>query len=483
MSKVTPLTSSSKQINMDKYPLKVKLMLHQKAMIYQMIMFEQQDTKFAIMSNEVGSGKTYSVLAYIYFMNIIAHPTKNHINLIVVPFNICSQWVQSMEIIFGIGNDALLKYRTLLDYGDMMAVFTNPQSLLDYDIILTTSLYYHSIAKSFNTMKVSVKRLFFDEADTIKNLLGVELKCNLTWFISASIHSLFGGRQTVEIGKYSLNIHDLKKYDVHCDPDFIAQSIVLPDYNTTVIKCSNKYFDLLLTLINSQYHPHLHAMDYKCIVSEYYPMMSKCNSELVACIYLQNECKNKEIIIKARIEELEQSRKKYLDKGMVDSATQCRQQIDKCNDILNTAQRQINIFDTFGFGNELKEPTGMNVCKLNRIMDICNKIYPATTIIYSEYDYIYTLLKPLMNNINYKYTELDGGNITAMDKIIYQFRSGMYKILLADSSMYSCGMNLEFVDNIIIVHRMATAKEEQLIGRAQRFGRVGILNIWYVDYA
>ena len=50
-------------------------------------------------------------------------------------------------------------------------------------------------------------------------------------------------------------------------------------------------------------------------------------------------------------------------------------------------------------------------------------------------------------------------------------------VLLADSSMYGCGMNFENTTDIIFIHKINPEMEKQVIGRAQRPGRVGVLNI------
>ena len=55
-------------------------------------------------------------------------------------------------------------------------------------------------------------------------------------------------------------------------------------------------------------------------------------------------------------------------------------------------------------------------------------------------------------------------------------------ILLANSTLFGCGMNLENSSHIIFVHKMNEKMENQVIGRAQRLGRKGILNIIYLEY-
>ena len=69
-----------------------------------------------------------------------------------------------------------------------------------------------------------------------------------------------------------------------------------------------------------------------------------------------------------------------------------------------------------------------------------------------------------------------------METIINGYKNKEFNILMADSSMFSCGMNLENTDGILVLHKMNALKEKQIIGRAHRYGRVGALNVTHIDY-
>ena len=69
-----------------------------------------------------------------------------------------------------------------------------------------------------------------------------------------------------------------------------------------------------------------------------------------------------------------------------------------------------------------------------------------------------------------------------IEKAVIDYKIGNSKIMLANSSLFGCGMNLENSSHIIFVHKMNTAMEMQVIGRAQRLGRKGVLNIINLEY-
>ena len=44
------------------------------------------------------------------------------------------------------------------------------------------------------------------------------------------------------------------------------------------------------------------------------------------------------------------------------------------------------------------------------------------------------------------------------------------------------GINLENTEHIIVLHKMNSELEKQILGRAQRLGRTSTLNVWKLEY-
>ena len=78
--------------------LLIPLMKHQCAMLYRCLNIEKNshsnDNKFAIMSDTAGSGKTAVVISLILADKEIYNKTQN---LIVVPQNIHTQWINEIK--------------------------------------------------------------------------------------------------------------------------------------------------------------------------------------------------------------------------------------------------------------------------------------------------------------------------------------------------------------------------------------------------
>ena len=58
------------------------------------------------------------------------------------------------------------------------------------------------------------------------------------------------------------------------------------------------------------------------------------------------------------------------------------------------------------------------------------------------------------------------------------YKNGDLDILLLNSEFCASGINLENSTDIVIYHAMNKDKTTQVIGRGQRPGRNGVLNVW-----
>jgi SNF2 family DNA or RNA helicase len=259
------LTDKSPKLNLTKNPFKIKLKPHQEALLYKVLDIDEKvsysNTPYGVMSDKPGSGKTYVVLALIYFA--IKHLKSKGANIIVVPHNIYTQWVTSIEKLLA----NKLTYKLLLEYSDINLLYTNPSMLYENDIILTTSLYYDVFASTVKTMGLNVRRVFFDEADTIKNTLAHPMPCGMTWFISASIKRVFDPKtNTAQIGTYKLHLNQLLANECYCLAEFVDSNIVLAKPNVELFKCRDFYIDNILSaILEREQLSYINGHDYSYI--------------------------------------------------------------------------------------------------------------------------------------------------------------------------------------------------------------------------
>ncbi len=104
-------------------------------------------------------------------------------------------------------------------------------------------------------------------------------------------------------------------------------------------------------------------------------------------------------------------------------------------------------------------------------------------IIFSDYSSIFKEITQYLAFQNIGHVTLDGGNIQDLQNDIDDYLSGKRPILMANSSMYGYGMNLQHTTHIVLVHKLECClKKEQLIARAQRPGRhtrLKIIQLWH----
>jgi hypothetical protein len=219
------LTNESDRIN-ELNNINIQLKNHQLAMIKRMIDIENINIcKLGILNDKPGTGKTYAILGYIYHTNIKP-------NIIVVPQNIINQWCNSINK-FSDGN---IKYKKFTEYSEIIQLYDIDNNLFEYDILLTTSLYYNMIATTLNSINLKIERVFFDEIDSISSFVVNEINCNFAWFVSASFNYDELGIYTTKIDK------ELLPYIMYkCLDKFIDDAFLLPEPQIYKIICKNIY--------------------------------------------------------------------------------------------------------------------------------------------------------------------------------------------------------------------------------------------------
>jgi SNF2 family DNA or RNA helicase len=64
--------------------------------------------------------------------------------------------------------------------------------------------------------------------------------------------------------------------------------------------------------------------------------------------------------------------------------------------------------------------------------------------------------------------------------ILHDYKHGELDVLLLNANHYGTGLNLENTTDLVFYHKMSHDMEQQVIGRAQRFGRTTSLRIHYL---
>jgi hypothetical protein len=279
--------------------IKINLKTHQLAMLKRVIDIEtnnKNSINFGIMSDRPGAGKTYVVLALINEMkkiNII-QKKKHKTNIIVVPQNIYTQWIISIE---NFSNE--LSYKKFIEYENIMMLYNDLNILNENDIIITTSYYYHLISTTLKSLNINVGRIFFDEIDSISNTIVSNLDSSFTWFISASFD-----KTRVGIFTNKLENIDLNNITCKCSDEFIDANILLDIPTKNYYLCKNIYIDNILSnVISKKEILGLNAMDYTLYNKNFDNVKANNEKDVIELIL-----KNRKIIIEFDNKQLEETK-------------------------------------------------------------------------------------------------------------------------------------------------------------------------------
>ena len=119
--------------------------------------------------------------------------------------------------------------------------------------------------------------------------------------------------------------------------------------------------------------------------------------------------------------------------------------------------------------------------KLDVLIDLILKKPDGSFMIFAGFAETFNKIEKKLKDLSLSYHILKGHNST-VKKHIDEFKEKKIKILMLNAEFFGAGMNLQIATDIVIYHRFNKEMEEQIIGRAQRFGRSMSepLNVYYL---
>lgn len=499
---------------------KIRLKKHQLAMLKKCKDIELLNYKYGILADKPGAGKTYVLLSM-----ILCDDVKG-LNIIVVPQNIYTQWIQAIQ---AFSDD--LTFTTYVNYEDISSLYYVPE-LPKCDIIITTALYYNIVADSVSSCKSSVKRVILDEIDSIDKCVQKKIGCEMMWLVSASY-----SKDRIENTLSSQNGIDLtmeQEVTCKCEEDFVSASFALEAPKQNDYICKSSYLDLMLKdLLDDKELQAAYASDFSLIARRTYKNVAQNDKQAIDFFI-----KDLRMTIDGERVKLDSYVKKGTDLNDIEVANkdECTQIIAECIDKLANIHKKIEKYDlcvgcldkfedtkrtrTFccqndmcskcidnwynktlycpycrskveqslhtivdvGCGSSATEISATSRDKINMLLDLLRKQTGRKVIIFSDYSKIFNTITELLKDNGMRYVELDGGNVKALDKILNEYKFGGARVLMLNSAFYGCGMNLENTSDIIFFHKTDRIMYEQVIGRAQRPGRTGRLAVHNLLY-
>jgi hypothetical protein len=429
-----------------------------------------------VINDPPGCGKTYAILALL--------AESKGLNAIIVPQNIFFQWKEAIERIFPPANTPI-KYKFINTYGDIMDVYrvnyrmSNP--LKDYSIVLINDLYADMFAKTMNDTNTELERLIIDEIDSVQNRIHTPVKAKHIWLVSAS----FVHQDGISVGPYLIESKDIKHVFCRCDPRFIETSIKLQAPTTEVLVCEDNEIQMFKGVTSEESVTALHAGDFRVLLKEMgkaVPVERYTLKEL-AELYIKDNSKLEEKADTFR--EWIADEKKKLDDASTGFEShevirkhikEFQEKLEECLDKLRRRKLLEERITTL-------TPSNPDKMKWATYKELCNRILAEPSkkwIICNDSSPAINRAMDMLKEMGGKCIMLDGGSAPAIQKAITAYKDDSpdaAQVLFLNSKLEAVGMNLENTSNLLFMHATSSQLVQQVVGRAQRYGRDGSLHI------
>jgi hypothetical protein len=318
-----------------------------------------------------------------------------------------------------------------------------------------SSLYYHSVATTLTAVNVTFRRIVFDEADSIAMMINHSIPSTMTWYVSASLKSIVGP-DGLQVGSVKLSRTTLDRSLVDCDADFIKSSFALPMVHVQQLTCSDPMVDGVLP---SLLHKHSRAALFASDPHSVQIIETGCYKESKNDIGL-----SRALVLGWGNNIASIMRTDALDEGEQIEIHRLERNIDELSRALDGVEDTLCSFD-----------------KLDKVLELC-RTNQKKLLVFTQYPRVLYTIQAVLDEENIKYVDFEGGTSEKRTDALARYRNDA-NIILAHSTQFSCGTNLEHTDHIVFMHRVPAALKDQVIGRGQRPGRKDQLVVTELLYA
>lgn len=135
-----------------------------------------------------------------------------------------------------------------------------------------------------------------------------------------------------------------------------------------------------------------------------------------------------------------------------------------------------------------RQKTEIPLLKSEKLQEILSNRKPEQRfLVVSQHGYIFERIiheinyhQHTQNTPNTQRARVLRGSAFEQRKIIERFENGESPIMLINTQHFGAGINLQMATDIIVYHKLPSTMLNQAIGRAQRPGRTGTLNVTYL---
>lgn len=432
-----------------------------------------------IMNDPPGAGKTFVVLS------LIALDTKPSLNIIIAPKNIIKQWEDSIKKMFP---DDKMRY-CVANYEAINRLYMQANAFAKYRIVLLEQSLCDTFALAWNApvltassdgdskFKSKVNRVIIDEIDNVANCMTQPIESDMLWFISASFDP--DNEVMVESLPYEMDAEKISNAICCTSQEFMRRSINIDDPVTEIIKCDSNDVALFKDIIDIDIMKALHAGNNRPLIRKIQCEDLKQSCYTLAKAYAEylKEVNEKR---KSLLHDLEAQLEDSIDDVETDGGNNLNRDatILQCQQIKEEIEKNKNIVKTINERVQSYSPP--QVTKTDAFKEVVQRMTGESGgkwLVFNDELSALIDAQRTLENKGIKNSMLDGGNMKAVEETLEKFKNGDLQVLLINSASEGCGLNLENATHIVFMHATNPALVEQIVGRAQRFGRVGKLRI------
>ena len=426
-----------------------------------------------VMNDPPGAGKTFALLA------LILQDPRPGTNLIIVPQNIYCQWEAAIKAFYPHSNKVLY----CNSYSTYSRIYMYPEVFTDYAIILANDLYADQLAIAILDNDLPVRRLIVDEIDSIQKRLLNPIQADHVWLLSAS----FVHDEYLTIGPYKVKTEDMPHVICKCDHAFVAEHFGMMDPATETIVCDDSDIQLFIGLVGDGVIAALNAGDsgplLKTMFKVYPPEKRGLRDLAVGRVGELRE----------RAGELERGADELvaMDMSGTEVATDpvmLQRQRERMRAEAARMRAEAGVLEgrlgTAVAAMAASQPMQPNAAQPSKAAvmsdDICQRIKSAPAsrwLIFNDSHAALFATQRMLAAADISGLMIDAGNAAGIADAIASYKAGKYQVLLLNATTEGAGMNLENTTHMLFMHATNPGLVGQVVGRAQRFGRVGQLRI------
>lgn len=416
---------------------------------------------------------------------------------------------------------------------DRELLYLDIEKLKNINVILVGDTMYKRLVACSNY--IIWNRCIIDEADTIKLCKMMEecLNFNFLWLITGTPSGLNNCRRCPfykEIFITSRNF-EIKHLIIKNDDKYIESSIILPDPNMICIRCltpkelnivKNFISPSILQMINAgntdeaikalncnvDTNENIFQVITKNIVENIKNKKIEINAEKMMNYNKEEKDKkinlleNQLIKLETKYEDIKKSiyelnndycpvcLDSYTKPVLVSCCNKCF-----CFDCLavsmgelhnnrcpycrqNISSNNLHIISENESEKPKQKPNELKD-KLDVLLDIIQKKKDGSFLLFANYTETFNKIEKKFLEVGITYHILKGQS-SSISKYINDYENKKVQVIMLNAQYFGAGMNLQTTSDLIIYHRFSNEMEEQIIGRAQRYGRKGTLNVYYL---